>query len=82
MTTPYVAPARYAVTTLHRRDPEGAPDPAAADPVEGLTRCGKPMLASELWVPVEDTRGAELLCTGCMLPGNAAAAEVTEDVLF
>lgn len=82
MTTPYVAPARRVLTRLHRPDPAGATDPAAPDPVEGHTRCGLPMLASELWQPV-DGKDGETLCTGCLLPGAAVGEPaITEEAMF
>ena len=73
--TPYVAPARYVLTVLHRRgDAPGRPaELAAAEPVDGWTACGRAMLSSELWRPV-DGRDGDQMCTGCMPRGSARVA--------
>ena len=75
--TPYVAPARYVLTVLHRKDPDIPPVTKGPDPADGVTVCGLPLLLAELWRPV-DSRDGDSLCTGCMLPGSARAA--SEDV--
>jgi len=72
MTTAYIAPARYVLTTLHRIDPGREADLfSGPERIDGYTRCGLPLLESELWMPV-DGRDGDLLCTGCM-PGRVAA---------
>ena len=73
----YVAPARYVLTVLHRRDPDDARsyDPATAEPVDGWTACcGRPMLQSELW-QAADRREGDTLCTGSESPES-----ITNDV--
>jgi hypothetical protein len=82
MNTPYVAPARYVVTVLHRQNPDVPPVTTGPDPSDGMTRCGLPMLTAEIWQPV-DGRDGERLCTGCMPTGPGPAPEpATEGVLF
>lgn len=68
--TVYVAPARFVLTCLHRRDPAIPPVTAGPDPSDGMTVCGLPMLESELWRPVDGSDG-DTLCTGCMPRGSA-----------
>lgn len=79
----YVAPARYALTGLHRRDPAIPPVTTGPDPSNGATLCGLPMLTAELWRPV-DGRDGDTLCPGC-LPAISRPAEdlaEPEGVLF
>ncbi len=68
----YVAPARYALTALHRQDPDDRWVTMAPDPVRGHTVCGLPMLASELWTAVE-ARDGDPLCRQCTLAGVTGA---------
>jgi hypothetical protein len=77
--TPYVAPARYVLTVLHRKGdaPGQVTELAAAEPVDGWTACGKPMLQSELWRPA-DGRDGDSLCTGCMPRGTGCAVAADE----
>jgi hypothetical protein len=78
----YVAPARYALTVLHRRKPDGGAtiDAATAEPVNGWTACcGRPMLQSELWQPA-DRREGDSLCTGGESP-EAAVNDIQEALL-
>lgn len=78
----YVAPARYVLTVLHRQDPDIPPVTTGPDPADGMTACGLPMLAVELWRPV-DGRDGDQLCTGCMPQGSGrAAAEDVEATLW
>lgn len=80
----YVAPARFVLTVLHRKGdaPGQVAELATAEPVDGWTACGRPMLSSELWRPV-DGRDGDQLCTGCMPRGSAqAAAEDVEATLW
>lgn len=79
----YVAPARYPLTVLHRQDPAiGHGQDGGGEPCVGRTVCGQFMAEAELWVPV-DGRDGDLLCTLCMLPGNAGSpAEDVAGVLF
>jgi hypothetical protein len=57
----YVVPASEALTVLHRKAPEGD-DGTAAEPADGRTACcGRPMLLSESWVPI-DRRDGDSLC--------------------
>jgi hypothetical protein len=80
--TLYVAPARYALTCLHRQDPAIPPVTAGPDPADGATVCGLPMLATELWGPV-DGRDGDTLCTGCMPRSAGQPAEPEpEGMLF
>lgn len=77
----HVAPARYALTVLHRRDPDSGPGTdGEGDPTTGLTVCGLPMGESELWQPVE-ARDGDPLCPGCENPGAAPAADIQEALL-
>ena len=82
--TPYVAPARYVLTVLHRKG-EAPALPAmvpVAEPIDGWTACGRAMLQSELWQPV-DGRDGDQLCTGCMPRRSArAAVEDVEETLW
>ena len=67
--SPYVAPAAEVLTVLHRPDGD-------------KTRCGRPMLPEELWMPI-DGRDGDSLCTGCLLPGSVRpAAEDVEVTLW
>jgi hypothetical protein len=77
----HVAPARYALGTLHRQDPEATSgtDPEG-DPFTGQTVCGLLMGESELWVPVE-LRATDSLCGGCESPEAAPAADIQEALL-
>jgi len=79
----YVAPARYALTVLHRPDPSSGPgQDGEGAPTAGRTRCGLFMGEDELWRPV-DGRDGDQLCTGCMLPGGRAAqGESDMEALF
>jgi hypothetical protein len=79
----YVAPARYALTCLHRRDPYIPPVNTGPDPSAGATLCGLPMLTAELWRPV-DGRDGDTLCPGCMpaVKRKAEAQPEPEGVLF
>jgi len=62
-----VAPARYALTALHRRDPASGPgQDGAGEPTVGQTLCGLLMGADELWVPAE-ARDGDPLCRQCTL---------------
>jgi hypothetical protein len=74
--SPYVAPARFVLTVLHRKgDAPGHPvELATAEPVDGWTACGRAMLASELWRPV-DSRDGDSICTGCMPAGCGAGVQ-------
>ncbi len=75
----YVAPARYALTALHRQDPDARPGVAAdGDPIRGWTVCGLPMTVSALWTAVE-ARDGDPLCRQCTLAG---VAETVAGVLF
>ncbi len=75
----YVAPARYALTSLHRPDPDGKPGTdGEGEPTTGRTVCGLLMGADELWVPVE-ARDGDPLCRQCTLVGVTGAIS---DVLF
>jgi hypothetical protein len=80
--TAHTAPARYALTVLHRQDPADLPilDPATAEYVDGWTRCGQPMLRGDLWRPIE-ARDGDPLCPGCENPGAAPAADIQEALL-
>ena len=75
MSSEFWAPARFVLTVLHRKGdaPGQVTKMAAAEPVDGWTACGRPMLASELWRPV-DSRDGDQMCTGCMPRGSAHAA--------
>jgi hypothetical protein len=74
----YVAPARFVLTVLHRKDPGIPPVTAGPDPSDGVTVCGLPLLLAELWRTV-DYRQEDRLCDGCWSgPGSARAA--VEDV--
>lgn len=80
---PFVAPARYALTVLHRRDPAVPPSgpPEAPEAADGAARCGAPMLAADVWLTVQ-RRDGEALCPGCF-PGHPdAAAEPAEPALW
>lgn len=62
----YTAPARYVLTELHRAAPDAGDEP--------VTVCGTPMLAGEVWLPV-DRRPGDRVCAGCEpggTPGGAA----------
>jgi hypothetical protein len=74
--TPYVAPARFVLTVLHRKGdaPDHPVELATAEPIDGWTACGRAMLASELWRPV-DSRDGDQLCTGCMPAGCDAGVQ-------
>ena len=63
-----VAPARYPLTELHKREVHATPGGGAA--ATGQTVCGKPMLAAELWQEVP-WRDGNRLCPGCF-PGEPA----------
>ena len=68
----YVAPARYPLTVLHRRDPSAGPcADGEGEPCTGRTRCGQFMAESELWVPVPG-RDGDLLCTRVHAAGRRA----------
>ena len=69
----YVAPARYVLTVLHRKDPDIPPVTKGPDPADGVTVCGLPLLLAELWRPV-DSRDGDQMCEGCMPRGGAQAA--------
>lgn len=70
-----MAPARYALTVLHRADPDVPPSPAgAAEPADGAAGCGAVMLAADVWLPVE-RRAGEALCPGCFPAEATTAAE-------
>jgi len=57
----HVAPAARAVSVLHLAETcAPLPDPGAED----RTRCGLPMIAGELWIPV-DKRPGDRLCPAC-----------------
>lgn len=61
----HVAPARYALTVLHRQDPDAGPGrDAEGDPYTGRTVCGVLMGETEIWVPVEPREGDQL-CEAC-----------------
>src|ERR1039458_4035120 len=70
---PYIAPARYVLTVLHRKDPSIPPLTKGPGPAEGVTLCGLPLLLAELWRPV-DSRDGDQMCEGCMPRGGAQAA--------
>ena len=73
----YVAPARFVLTVLHRKGDEPgkvAELMGGAEPVDGWTACGRPMLVSELWRPV-DGRDGDQMCTGCMPAGGGAGVQ-------
>jgi hypothetical protein len=78
--TPYIAPARYVLTVLHRKgDAPGRPvELAAAEPIDGWTACGRAMLQSELWQPV-DGRDGDQMCTGCMPRGRSQAVAADDE---
>lgn len=69
----WVAPAARVLTVLHRRDPDRGPefDWLTKAPADGWTVCGTPMLADELWRPVERREG-DRVCPGCRVPGRPA----------
>jgi hypothetical protein len=63
----WVAPAARVLTFLHRPDPDatpGGPDWLTGVATDGFTVCGTPMLADELWVPVE-RRDGDRVCPAC-----------------
>ena len=61
----YVAPARYALTVLHRQDPGVGPcTDGEGEPCIGRTLCGLFMGTAELWVPVERLDG-DRACPAC-----------------
>jgi hypothetical protein len=69
-----VAPAARVLTYLHRPGPAtapGGPDWLTGVPADGLTACGTPMLADELWVPVE-RRDGDRVCPACCGAGRPA----------
>ena len=78
--SPYVAPARFVLTVLHRKgDPPGHPvELATAEPVDGWTACGRAMLQSESWVTI-DHRDGDSVCTGCVPHGNPMPAPRPEE---
>ena len=45
----YVAPARWLLDELHRPDPDWPAGTELGEETAGRTRCGLPMLASDLW---------------------------------
>jgi hypothetical protein len=62
----YVVPASEALTVLHRKGeaPDRPVELTHAEPVTGWTACcGRPMLLSETWVPI-DRRDGDSLCGG------------------
>jgi hypothetical protein len=63
----YVAPARWAFTVLHLKDPgvPSRPGGPAQEAAEGMTRCGELMKASDLWQLVEREPG-DRVCPGCL----------------
>jgi hypothetical protein len=64
-TAVYVAPARRPLTFLHKpSDAAPGTDWLMKVPVTGWTACGAPMLAAELWVPVERQHG-DRVCPAC-----------------
>jgi hypothetical protein len=64
-TAAYVAPARYALTELHRPDPAAGPCvDGEGTPCTGRTVCGEFMGTDELWVPVE-RRDGDQVCAAC-----------------
>jgi hypothetical protein len=78
----YVAPARFVLTVLHRKGdaPGQVTELAAAEPVDGWTACGRPMLSSGIWVAVE-ARDGDSLCEECMAPGRRPPEDVQEMLL-
>lgn len=75
-TAAYVAPAARVLTVLHRQDPRTWP----ADEPPTRTVCGEPMLAEELWQPVEQ-RSEDAVCVRCAEPGKARAEDIQEALL-
>lgn len=80
--TGHVAPADRVLTVLHRRGdtPALGAKLATVEPVDGWTICGRPMLQSELWQPIE-ARETDSLCAGCESPEAAPAAHTQEALL-
>jgi hypothetical protein len=80
--TAHIAPARYALTVLHRQDPAVMLPSRDGEgcPVTGWTLCGLGMGEDELWQPVEAREG-DSLCPGCEAPGAVPAAGVQEVLL-
>jgi hypothetical protein len=71
----YVAPARFVLTVLHRIDPEREADLfSGPERIDGYTRCGLPLLESELWRRM-DSREGDSLCTGCLPAGCDAGVQ-------
>jgi len=72
----YFAPARFVLTVLHRKgDAPGHPvELTTAEPIDGWTMCGRAMLSSELWRPV-DSREGDQLCAGCLPAGCGAGVQ-------
>jgi hypothetical protein len=78
--TPYVAPARFVLTVLHRKGgPPGHPaELATAEPVDGWTVCGRAMLQSESWVAIGFRDGDSVRDEKCSLPGDPLAVAPDE----
>ena len=74
----YVAPARWLLDELHRPDPDWPPGTELGEETAGRTRCGLPMLASDLWQPVAFREG-DRVCRGCQ--GAAVDVPVQEALL-
>jgi hypothetical protein len=71
------------LTVLHRKG--GEPGKVAelmggAEPVDGWTACGRPMLASESWTAI-DFRTGDTVCVECLGESPAVLAE-TETTLW
>ena len=65
MSEAYCAPASKVLAVLHKPDPATPPAPGKPDEATtGQTKCGLPMLAVELWLPV-DWRPGDTVCPGC-----------------
>jgi hypothetical protein len=61
----YVAPAARVLTFLHKpSDAAPGTDWLTGVATDGQTACGCPMLADELWVPVE-RRDGDQVCPAC-----------------
>ena len=77
-----VAPARYPLTVLHGQDETAGrpPCPATGEATTGWTRCGTPMLESELWTDLE-WRPGDRLCGACF-PGAPVPRGFAQDPMF
>lgn len=69
----WVAPFGEPVAYLHRVDAAVTPSLGSSESAHGSTVCGRPLLASEAWIPAE-RRDGDNLCAACCFPDAAAMA--------